>query len=374
MDNPVVEILIPKETVSDDSYKISSVYFKNGEAVKQGQIIGSFETSKADIDVEAPEEGFIFYANIKTGGIIKVGEVFAVLSKTNEYPEKYFAAITQKQHAVSTAENQNSIADTKGLRISKPAQELIQRHNIDLSVFEGKKLITKEDVELVIKKSNKQDKKITFGTRPKIVIIGAGGHAKICIDILRQNKLFEIVGATSNNAGQKDIMGVPVLGTDEEVLEKLFKEGVLYAVIGIGSLKKLSLRQEIFDRLKKIGFHIPTIIHPRAIYESSTSFGEGCQVMAGAIVGSDVRVNNNCILNAGCIISHDCYLEDNIHITPGAILAGNVYVGQNSIIGMGSSIYLGVIIGNNVIVSNNANVLKDIPDDTMVAGNPAQHI
>ncbi len=374
MDNSLIEILTPKETVSDDSYKISSIIYKNGEAVKKGQLIGSFETSKADIDVEAPEEGFVFYPDIKTGGTIKVGEVFAVISNVNEYPEQYFIDAAQKQQ-LAQQENKTSVADTKGIRISKSAMELIEKNNIDIAVFAGKKLVTREDVEAALVKKSPGDAKADFSSgRPKLLIVGAGGHAKICIDIIRQNNLYDIVGLTSNNAEKKDVMGVPVLGTDDEVLEKYFAQGVRFAVIGIGSLKRLTKRTEIFNQLKKIGFHIPTIIHPRAICEPSASIAEGCQVMAGAIIGSDVRINPNCIINSGSVISHDCYLEENIHLTPGSILAGNVYVGKDSIIGMGAAVYLGVIIGSGVIVSNHSNVLKDIPDNTIVAGNPAQAV
>ena len=372
MDNSLVEILIPKETVSDDSYKISSIIYKNGEAVKKGQFIGSFETSKADIDIEAPEEGFIFYPDIKTGGTIKVGEVFAVINRVNEYPEKYFSELVKRQQATQT--EPKTSAEVKGLRISKSALELIEQNKIDVAVFAGKKLVAKEDVEVYLKKkAGVPEKNFSLG-RPKIIIVGAGGHAKICIDIIRQNNLYDIVGATSNSTDKKDVMGVPILGTDDEVLEKLFAEGVHFAVIGIGSLMKLSKRTEIYERLKKIGYYLPSIIHPRAVCEPSASIAEGCQVMAGAIIGSDVRINQNCIINAGSVISHDCYLEENIHITPGAILAGNVYIGKNSIIGMGATVYLGVIIGSGVVVSNGSNVLKDISDNTVVAGNPAHGV
>ncbi len=374
MDNVVVEILIPKETVSDDSYKITTLLFNNGDAIKKGQIAGSFETSKADIDVEAPADGFIFYAGVKPGAIIKVGEVFAVICNDNKYPQIYFdtlPATQKKAEEKRIAENSSA----NGIRTSKSAQELIDKYKIDVTVFAGKKLVTSEDVEAFINKKTAPAIDAAFVyDRPKVVIIGAGGHAKICIDIIRQNGLYEIVGATSNDKEMKEVMGVAILGTDEEVLEKLFAEGVRFAVIGIGALKKLSYRQEIFIKLKKIGFQMPALIHPRAICEPSAALGEGCQVMAGAVIGSDVRVHHNCIINAGSIISHDCYLEENVHITPGGILAGNVYIGKNSIIGMGASIYLGVIIGSDVIVSNNANVLKDIPNNTMVAGNPAKTV
>jgi sugar O-acyltransferase (sialic acid O-acetyltransferase NeuD family) len=372
MADTITEIRIPKETVSDDEYKVGHIRVKDGEAVKAGQFLASFETSKSSIDLEAPADGFVFI-NPAVGDAVKVGQLFAVICGSDVLPKEYFAGVAAKE-ATEPASSDKQAPEHGGKRISKSAMELIVANNIDVSVFTGKKLITKEDVEFYLKRKNATDTKITFGSKPKVVIIGAGGHAKICIDILRHNKHYEIAGATSNNKDQQDIMGVPVLGTDDEVLEKLYNEGVRFAVIGIGSLQNLARRQEIFERVKKIGFHIPTIIHPGAIYEPSCSFGEGCQVMAGAIIGSDVRISDNCIINAGSVTSHDCYLESNVHLTPGAILAGNVYVGQNSIIGMGATIYLGVIIGKQVIVSNNSNVLKDIPDNSMVAGNPSQII
>lgn len=373
MADNITEIRIPKETVSDDEYKVGYIRVKDGEEIKAGQLIASFETSKSSIDLEAPVDGYIFINNKGVGASVKVGQLFAVISDSNVFPQQYFDNVAASE-TTQTADQHKTTPEHGGKRISKSAMELIQANNIDVSLFTGKKLITKEDVEFHLKRKNIADTKITFGSRPKVVIIGAGGHAKICIDILRHNKHYEIVGATSNNKDQTDIMGVPVLGTDDDVLQKLYNEGVRFAVIGIGSLQNLSKRQEIFERVKNIGFHIPTIIHPGAIYEPSCSFGEGCQVMAGAIIGSDVRISDNCIINAGSITSHDCYLESNVHLTPGAILAGNVYVGKNSIIGMGASVYLGVIIGKSVIVSNNSNVLKDIPDSNIVAGNPSQII
>ncbi|MEO6584344.1 MAG: NeuD/PglB/VioB family sugar acetyltransferase [Ferruginibacter sp.] len=370
MDKGLFEILIPKETVSDDSYKISSLLFQNGDKVKKGETLGSFETSKADMDIESPADGIIFYTDVKPGSIINVGEIFAMVNVVNEYPQTLQAEIDRKNTIQAQAQLANATG-IEGLRISKSAKELIETHNIDLALFKGKKLVTKEDAELALNKSGARVKNIS---RPKIIIIGAGGHAKICIDIIRQNGLYEIAGTTANSEAGESVMGVPVLGTDDEVLSKIFKEGVVHAVIGVGALKNPAVRQRIFKNLKNIGFIIPTIIHPKAICEPSAIFGEGCQVMAGAIVGSDVVVSNNCVINAGTVISHDCYLEENVHITPGAILAGDVYVGENAIVGMGAAVYIGVTIGNNAVVMNNANVIKDIPENAIVSGNPASQL
>lgn len=365
MDKGTFEILIPKETVSDDNYKISSLLFNNGDKVKKGETLGSFETSKADMEIDSPADGYIFYTDIQIGNIINVGELFAVVNSVNEYPEVLNVEIARKKMSVNESNAGANALGSEGLRISKSAKELIEKHNIDLGLFKGKKLITKEDVELVLKKAGSRMKSID---RPKVVIIGAGGHAKICIDILRQTGLYEIAGATANSDAGTSVMGVPILGTDDEVLTKVFNEGVLHAVIGIGALKNPALRQSVFKKLQHIGFNIPTIIHPKAIVEPSAIIGQGCQIMAGAIIGSDAIISNNCVINAGTITSHDCFLEENVHLTPGSILAGNVYVGENAVIGMGAAVYLGVTIGSNSIVLNNVSVVKDVPENAVFSG------
>ena len=149
-------------------------------------------------------------------------------------------------------------------------------------------------------------------------------------------------------------------------VQKYFDKGVKYAVIGVGALGNPKLRTKLYNNLCKIGFIIPTLIHPKAIIEPSAKLGEGCQIMAGAIVGSDAIVGDNCILNAGSIVSHDCILKDNVHLTPGSILAGSVTIGQNSIIGMGSSVYIGVTIGKNAVIMNGTSVVRDILDSEVL--------
>ena len=249
MDKNLTEIIISKETVSDDTYKVGDLLFQNGNAVKKGQIIGSFETSKADMDIEAPENGYIFYAEIEPGSLIKVGDIFAVISPVSEYPAQYFAGLEEKRKLSATDDLPQQVTGFDGVRFSKSALEIIRKNNLNLSLFKGMKLVTKADAERLIGQSVQRPLQNT-DPRPQIIIIGAGGHAKICIDIIRQNNLYRIVGATGDAVPDMNVLGVPVLGSDEEVLEKIFNEGVKHAVIGIGALKKSELRQTLFNKLK----------------------------------------------------------------------------------------------------------------------------
>ncbi|MDC0357801.1 acetyltransferase, partial [Oligoflexia bacterium] len=200
----------------------------------------------------------------------------------------------------------------------------------------------------------------------RVLVLGGGGHAKICIDILRHMQAGEIVGIVDPEFEVGSIVfDVPVLGGDDR-LATLHQEGIKCAANGLGAINNHPKRQQVYNDLVSTGFTLPNLIHFVAAIEASAKFGHGNQIMANATVGSAVVVSNNCIINAGAIVSHDSVLKDNVHIAPGAIIGGNVTIGKNTLVGMGATIYLGVKIGRNVVINNGADVVKDIPDNTVV--------
>lgn len=207
----------------------------------------------------------------------------------------------------------------------------------------------------------------------KIVLIGGGGHSKVIIDIIRSTDEFEIVGITEKNSVLDSILDVPILG-DDSILEELLNKGVEYAFISIGINENVNLRNTLYNKIKKIGFVIPTLIHKQTIISQYTTLGEGTCVMAGAVINPNVRIGNNSVINTGAIIEHDCIIGDNTFISPGTILAGNVTIKNNSLIGMGSKIIEGKTIGNNVTIGAGAVVINDIPDNCVAVGVPAKAI
>lgn len=209
----------------------------------------------------------------------------------------------------------------------------------------------------------------------KVVGLGAGGHAKVLLDILKQGDSFEVIALTDTRKElhNTDVSGIKVIGDDEQ-LPELYRKGIRYAFIGVGGVQDNIRRTEVFKKAISIGFEVINIIHPSAVIADSVSLGRGVAIMAGAILNSDTVIGNNVIINTGAIVEHDCLIKDNVHICPGAKMAGNVTVEESSTLGIGCVVIQGINIGKNCLVGAGSVVLNDVPDNTIVVGSPAKAI
>jgi len=207
----------------------------------------------------------------------------------------------------------------------------------------------------------------------KVIGLGAGGHARVLIEILIALGTVEIVGLLDVNPRlwKTEPLGIPVLGSDE-LLPKLFEDGIHQVFIGVGSTGESNLRRNLFAKAQHLGFVVIACIHPSAVISPSAIFGEGPNVMAGAVVNSATRIGANVIVNTGAIIEHDCLLGDHSHVAPGARLGSAVTVGEGAHIGIGATVRQCIRIGRNSIVGAGAAVVSDVPDDIVVVGVPAR--
>lgn len=207
----------------------------------------------------------------------------------------------------------------------------------------------------------------------KVVGIGAGGHAKVIIDILSHSPGFQVVGLVevAESLVGGTIGGSLILG-DDELLPRLLEDGVRLAFIGIGGIGNNRPRADVFSRVLKLGFDVIRVIHPRTVIARSAIVGRGVCAMAGVVVNPGAFIGENVILNSNCTIEHDCVVGDHVHIAPGVTLSGAVHVGSFSHIGTGASVRQGIHIGSSSVVGVGAAVVDDVPDDTLVVGVPAR--
>ncbi|QGU94990.1 serine acetyltransferase [Clostridium bovifaecis] len=207
----------------------------------------------------------------------------------------------------------------------------------------------------------------------KIILVGGGGHCKVIIDIIKSTMKYEIVGIVDKKGIGEKISDVPIIGNDD-VLSELYNKGVENAFVCIGALNNMPLRDEIYYKLKRIGFKIPKLVHNRAVVSPYSEILSGTCVMPGAVINPGACIGENCIINTSCVIEHDCNIGRNTHISPKSAIAGGSIVGYNCHVGIGSAILQKVKIGNNVVIGAGAVVLNDIQDNSTVVGVPAKII
>lgn len=204
-----------------------------------------------------------------------------------------------------------------------------------------------------------------------LIILGAGGHAKVLIDALLASSavITGIVDPDLSLLGTT-ILGVPVLGGDEVVNE--FPPTLIQLVNGLGSVGLPIKRQQLYEKFKGLGYSFASVVHPSAVIASDVILGEGAQVMAGAVIQPGCRIGIDSIINTRASVDHDCCLGNHLHIAPGVTLSGMVTVGKFTHIGTGATVIQGITIGCGCMIAAGAVVTKDIVDGVRVQGIPAR--
>lgn len=200
-----------------------------------------------------------------------------------------------------------------------------------------------------------------------LLLIGAGGQAKVTIDAAMAVGNFSTIACLDDYhpIGHTVLSEAQVVGRIETVEQYLNDYDI---VIALGDNQK---RLAIATQLNNLNVKFASIIHPSAVVSSTASIGQGCVIFPNAVVHTDAVIGAHCIINSGAIVEHDCRLGKGVHIAPNASLAGRVQIGNQTMIGMGALVKQDLNIGSKVTVGAGAVVLKSVPDDTTIYGNPA---
>jgi sugar O-acyltransferase (sialic acid O-acetyltransferase NeuD family) len=197
-----------------------------------------------------------------------------------------------------------------------------------------------------------------------IVVIGAGGHAKVVISLLQAAKhTISMVLDDDPRKWGTSLLGVPIRGPITRLVEVADQPGI----IAIGDN---ATREEIADEWRQIDWL--TAVHPTAYVHSSVQLRPGVVVCAGAVIQPDAFVGAHAIVNTAATIDHDCVVQDYAHLAPGVHLAGGVRIGEGALLGIGSMVIPGRSIGEWTTVGAGGVVVSDLPARATAVGVPAR--
>ena len=200
----------------------------------------------------------------------------------------------------------------------------------------------------------------------KMVIVGGGGHAKVCASVAEASGLYSVIGFLDQAGDQA--AASPVIG-DDSYLSALYASGIRHAFVAVGDNRR---RLDMAETLLANGWSLPTLAHPSAIIDRRVSLGSGTLVAPGVVVNVDSSIGMACIVNTGSSIDHDCMVDDGCHVAPGARLCGTVQLGRGAMIGVGAVVIPGRCIGQWATVGAGAAVIEDVAAGAMVVGVPAR--
>lgn len=206
----------------------------------------------------------------------------------------------------------------------------------------------------------------------RVIVIGAGGHARSVIDIILQNREYDIVGCVDSvYPSVKElpgIRGIPIIGNDDN-LEELYNSGIKNIIIAIGDNY---LRAKLYKKVIDIGFNPVTVISRNAVISPRAVIGKGTCVMPGVVINVNCSIGEDCIVNTNSSLDHDCLIGNHCHIAPGVAVSGTVILGEYVQIGTGASVIDKLTIGSGAFVGAGAVVVKDIPKRVLAYGVPAR--
>jgi sugar O-acyltransferase (sialic acid O-acetyltransferase NeuD family) len=201
-----------------------------------------------------------------------------------------------------------------------------------------------------------------------IILVGAGGHALSCIDVLIAENKYKIVGLIGlpSEVGTSQL-GFPVIGTDQDL--SALRKKISHAHVALGQILSSELRESSYVKLRQLGFLLPRIISPRATISPASHIGSGSIVMHGAIVNRSATIGENCIVNSMALIEHGAIVGSHTHVSTRATINGDSRVGNRCFLGSSSTVGQGISIGEGTVIGMGISVRSDQAPNSKVLQN-----
>jgi sugar O-acyltransferase (sialic acid O-acetyltransferase NeuD family) len=205
----------------------------------------------------------------------------------------------------------------------------------------------------------------------RLIVIGGADQGRQVIDAITARGADTVVGVLDRAlTSGREVAGVPVLGSDDELGARAAEVGADGFVVAIGDN---ATRGRILEHEAAATPPLEpvAVVHPAAVVARDAVIGGGSIILAGAVVGNGCTIGRGVLLGANSSIDHDGRVDDYASLGPGATTGGTVRIGRRSAIGLGANVVHGVTIGDDTVIGAGALVIRDVPTGVVAYGVPA---
>jgi sugar O-acyltransferase (sialic acid O-acetyltransferase NeuD family) len=205
------------------------------------------------------------------------------------------------------------------------------------------------------------------------IIIGAGTHGQIYASYLKEEGV-KVVGFVDDNKDlyQKEVLGIPVLGTFQDLRENYLKSKAanIYCPIGDNPL-----RQHFLAECEKLGYETPSFVHRTACIGPDVKLGKANYILAGSIVMPHTKIGDFFMINMSTTIGHHVTIGNSVFMSSGVNVGANLTIEDHVYIGIGATIMTGIEkVGKGSLIGAGSVVIRKVEPHSTVVGNPARKL
>lgn len=208
----------------------------------------------------------------------------------------------------------------------------------------------------------------------KIFLFGASDHCRYTIDIIEQEKKYQVAGIFDMKLQKGTFFyEYEILGYFDDFIKIANQHNINKGIVAIGdNYTRKNLANQILSFIPD--FEFINAIHPSVIIGKNTRIGKGCVFMAGVILNNDCLINDHVFIATKATVDHDSTIGDYSSLSPGVVTGGRVKIGNCSAIGIGATILHYINIGSNCVVGASSLVNKNVEDNSVVYGVPFKFV
>ena len=207
--------------------------------------------------------------------------------------------------------------------------------------------------------------------RDRLLIVGAGGHAKVILDAARKSHAFERLALLDENPANwgKRISGIEIVG-GQELLSRLDSR-LWQAIVAVGDNV---IRRRLVARVEEAGWRFARVVHPSAQIGEDVEIGDGAVVLARVVINSAAHIGRHAIVNSAAVVEHDCFVGDYAHLAPASCMAGGARLEEGALLGLRATVLPGRTVGAWAVAGAGAVVTRDLSANALATGMPARPV
>lgn len=354
-------VVIPTPDVNSEHGVVVAWFADNHAWIDANADLAEVETSKAVLEVVAPESGYVLHLAAVKDEIALTSPVAILFDSLDEL----------KAHEAKLAAQREALK-ASGPRASVKAIQRAEELGVDLSTLDSSHLITVKDVEAAFASAQPvdySDLPLPLGADAgvqRVLLIGGGLGATQVIDIFAGSATQKAVGVLDDKRDKwgSSVVGVPVVGGPDR-LEQLFKDKTFDAAV-IAISTSVAARKKFRELCESLNIPLANAIDPTSKIATGVVMGTGNVICAFCHFGFEARIGDNNFFSAYNSFDHHNVIANDVSTGPGNLTSSRVKLGNQVRLGTGIHIEPGVELGDRVQVASGATIVRSVPADHVV--------